>query len=184
MAEYASKGVAGTALGLGIAGTTLGVLSGNGGLGGILGGGNNSQVSALQSENAMLKAQKYSDQNAKEVYGQSLADNRLLRTELYQRIDPLTAAVVDNAKNIATLEAKVDCNAKLAEKDQQIMVGKINELGLVSKGRFECLDQIIAGLAKTVDEITMKKIPNSAVCPGWGPVCTQPAPCPRGTSEM
>lgn len=39
MAEYASKGVAGSGLGLGIAGTALGVLnSSNGGSGGILGG--------------------------------------------------------------------------------------------------------------------------------------------------
>ena len=35
--EYASKGVAGSGLGLGIAGTALGLL--NGGLGNILGGG-------------------------------------------------------------------------------------------------------------------------------------------------
>ena len=42
MAEFASKGVAGTGLGLGIAGTALGLM--NGGNGGILGnlfGGNN-----------------------------------------------------------------------------------------------------------------------------------------------
>lgn len=38
MAEFASKGVAGSGLGLGIAGTALGVL--NGGLGNILGNGN------------------------------------------------------------------------------------------------------------------------------------------------
>lgn len=37
MAEFASKGVAGSGLGLGIAGTALGLLNG-GGLGGILGG--------------------------------------------------------------------------------------------------------------------------------------------------
>ena len=36
--EYASRGVAGSGLGLGIAGTALGLL--NGGLGGILGNGN------------------------------------------------------------------------------------------------------------------------------------------------
>ena len=36
MAEFASKGVAGSGLGLGIAGTALGIL--NGGLGNILGG--------------------------------------------------------------------------------------------------------------------------------------------------
>ncbi len=45
MGEFASKGVAGSGLGLGIAGTALGVLasaqSGNGLLGGLLGGNGN-----------------------------------------------------------------------------------------------------------------------------------------------
>lgn len=73
MAEFASKGVAGSGLGLGIAGTALGLLNngGNGGLlGGLLGGGNQNVVSALQAENSMLKAENYSDKNAKEVYAQ------------------------------------------------------------------------------------------------------------------
>lgn len=39
--NYASKGVAGTGLGLGIAGTALGLLSGGGNLGGVLGGNAN-----------------------------------------------------------------------------------------------------------------------------------------------
>lgn len=71
MAEFASKGVAGSGLGLGIAGTALGLLN-NGGNGGVLGGlfGNNNQatISALQAENSQLKAENYSDKNAKEVY--------------------------------------------------------------------------------------------------------------------
>lgn len=65
--EYASKGVAGSALGLGTAGLAVGLL--NGGCGGVLGnllgggwgnrcgGGAELQfVSGLQAENAMLKA--------------------------------------------------------------------------------------------------------------------------------
>lgn len=62
MAEFASKGVAGSGLGLGIAGTALGLLN-NGGNGGVLGGlfGNNNQatISALQAENSQLKAENY-----------------------------------------------------------------------------------------------------------------------------
>ena len=63
MAEFASKGVAGSGLGLGIAGTALGLLNngGNGLLGGLFGGGNQNVVSALQAENGMLKAENYSD---------------------------------------------------------------------------------------------------------------------------
>lgn len=72
MAEFASKGVAGSGLGLGIAGTALGVLNssanGNGLLGGLFGGGNQNIISALQAENGQLKAENYSDKNAKEVY--------------------------------------------------------------------------------------------------------------------
>lgn len=54
MAEFASKGVAGSGLGLGIAGTALSVLNssanGNGLLGGLFGNGNQNVVSALQAE--------------------------------------------------------------------------------------------------------------------------------------
>ena len=55
MAEFASKGVAGS--GLGIAGTALGLLNngGNGLLGGLLGGGNQNVVSALQADTLIGK---------------------------------------------------------------------------------------------------------------------------------
>ena len=63
MAEFASKGVAGSGLGLGIAGTALVLLNNGGNGGGVLGGlfGNNNQatISALQAENGMLKALYY-----------------------------------------------------------------------------------------------------------------------------
>lgn len=58
MAEFASKGVAGSGLGLGIAGTALGLLN-NGGNGGVLGGlfGNNNQAttSALRKLITVLR---------------------------------------------------------------------------------------------------------------------------------
>ena len=86
MAEFASKGVAGSGLGLGIAGTALGLLN-NGGLGNILGGigwGNCNNgcnpivnryelnqseiISKLQSEVALRDANIYNDQKLLEVY--------------------------------------------------------------------------------------------------------------------
>lgn len=72
MAEFASKGVAGSGLGLGIAGTALGLLNNGGNGGGVLGGlfGNNNQatISALQAENGMLKAENYSDKSGTVEY--------------------------------------------------------------------------------------------------------------------
>ena len=83
MAEFASKGVAGSGLGLGIAGTALGVL--NGGLGNLLGGYNNvvcsenmmvnryelgqeNKIAKLESEIALRDANIYNDQKMLEMY--------------------------------------------------------------------------------------------------------------------
>ena len=83
MAEFASKGVAGSGLGLGIAGTALGLM--NGGLGNIFGcWGNNacghnipvsryelgqeSTIAKLQSDIALRDANIYNDQKLLEVY--------------------------------------------------------------------------------------------------------------------
>ncbi len=88
MAEFASKGVAGSGLGLGIAGTALGLM--NGGLGGFLGGwggngwagngcghsapvnrfelGQESTIARLQSDVALRDANIYNDQKLLELY--------------------------------------------------------------------------------------------------------------------
>ena len=164
MAEYASKGVAGTGLGLGIAGTALGLLNGNGNvLGGLLGGG--SQVSALQAENAMLKAENYSDKNAKEVYSQSLNDNRRLRDEAFAFIKPLADESANNRVELAKLQAELKCCCEKQELREQIVLGKVNELALTTQAKFSCLDQTIAGMMGTLGNITKTVIPMSAMCP-------------------
>lgn len=84
MAEFASKGVAGTGLGLGIAGTALGLM--NGGLGNILGGwgcnngcsenmtvnryelDQSNKISKLESDIALRDANIYNDQKLLDVY--------------------------------------------------------------------------------------------------------------------
>ena len=96
--EYASKGVAGAALGTGIGGLALGVL--NGGLGNLLGGwGNNGLChenmpinryelgleqanAAKDSEIALLKANTYGDQKALELYKYFDGEIKSLRNEL------------------------------------------------------------------------------------------------------
>ena len=177
MGDYASKGVAGTGLGTGIAGLALGVLNssnnGNGLLGGLLGGNNNNAlVSHLQAENGMLKAENYSDQNSKEVYSQSLADNRILRDELYSFIKPLAEEAANNRVEIATLKAEQKCCCEKQELREQILAGKINEVALTTKGKFDALDQTIACLAGSVQNnanalsnITATIIPLSKLCP-------------------
>lgn len=176
MAEYASKGVAGTALGLGIAGT-VGLVNqlSNGCGGNLLGGlfGNNCQqgiVSGLQAENAMLKAENYSDQGTLEAYKQSVADNKELRTEMYAFIKPLADEAAQNRVNIATLQAELKCCCEKQELREQILTGKINEVALTTAGRFNALDQTIACLAGKVNGITETVVNGTKVCPAYMPL--------------
>jgi hypothetical protein len=146
MAEFASKGVAGSGLGLGIAGTALGVL--NGGLGNLLNGmggtggcGNNQYINRYEmelenkivnrdSEIALLKSNIYTDQKIADVY-----------ERLNTKIGGVEAAVNTQAVYNATMNGAINC-----------MQGQIGQL---------------FGLTKLV-------VPNTSVCPGWGNITISP----------
>lgn len=105
MAEFASKGVAGSGLGLGIAGLSVALLqganNGNGILGGLLGGNNcGNALAAVMAENASLKAENYSDKVAKEVYIQS-------QTELKSFAEPVTKRLNNTDIYLANMEARL-----------------------------------------------------------------------------
>ena len=179
MAEYASKGVAGTALGLGIAGTVglVNQLSGcNGGLlGGILGGnccnrgvGGMAEVqyvSALQAENGQLKAENYSDRTSLEAYKQTVADNKELRTEMYAFIKPLSEEAANNRVTIARLEEQLKCCCEKQELREQILMGKIGEVASAANCGLARANDEIACLKNTVCRITQTIVPASAICP-------------------
>ena len=141
MAEFASKGVAGSGLGLGIAGTALGLL--NGGLGNVLGTGYNncnhicsenmavnryeleqeSKIARLESEVALRDANIFTDQKIADVYER--LDRRIRGVEA-----DINAQAVYNATNTAT----IGC-----------IQGQVTQL---------------FGLTKLV-------VPNTSVCPGY-----------------
>lgn len=148
--EYASKGVAGSGLGLGIAGTALGLL--NGGLGGILGNGNcgcsenhmvnryelgqESRISKLESEIALRDANIYNDQKLLELY--KYIDGKL---------EGVNGALAGQAVWNATQTANIGC-----------MQNQIGQL---------------FGLTKLV-------VPNSSICPGYGNVTITPSTTTTG----
>lgn len=147
MAEFASKGVAGSGLGLGIAGTALGLL--NGGLGNILGMGCNTvgcsenmlvnryelgqenEIANLKSQIALRDANIYNDQKSLELY--KYFDGEI------KRID---RTLCEQAVYNATQTGAIGC-----------IQGQIAQL---------------QGLTKLV-------VPNSSVCPGWGNVTITPS---------
>ena len=111
MAEFASKGVAGSGLGLGIAGTALGVL--NGGLGNLFGNApvcseNNlvnryelemeNKIVNKDSEIALLKSNIYTDQKIADVY-----------ERLNSKIGCVESAINTQAVVNATMTGTINC---------------------------------------------------------------------------
>ena len=112
MAEFASKGVAGSGLGLGIAGTALGLL--NGGLGNLLGGWNGNcgcnenmlvnryeldlqnQIASKDGHIALLESNIYTDQKLNDL--RNYVDARVGAVE-----NAVNAQAVYNATNTATI---------------------------------------------------------------------------------
>ena len=117
--SVASGGVGGTALGLSIGALSLAALQGNNGngiLGNLFGNGNacNQQVSALMSELAKEKAERYTDQVGTEVYKQFAKE----RNETQAQISALFAAIAQLDKTVSVNEAvngeRITClNAKV-----------------------------------------------------------------------
>ena len=148
--EYASKGVAGSGLGLGIAGTALALLS-NGGFN--LFGNNRcgcncqeqfvtrkefelgQQLAAKDSEIGLLRADKYTDQKIVETYQNLQAQINALKESQY-------------AVNLQQATLNATQTATIA-----------------------CMQQQIAQL----QSLTKMVVPNTSVCPGWGNVTITPA---------
>lgn len=166
--EGASKAVAGTGLGLGIAGTVLALANnGNGGnpIANLLGNGCNARAAAVQTdavamlmaEIAKLKAERYSDNAAKEE------SNRLLSNYLKPYGDAIAAAQVKEA----AMAAEIECLKKtqtlerqIVEKDIQLVKQELTCCCTANATAIAQVNAILASITKTV-------VPNAAVCPGW-----------------
>lgn len=179
-----------------IAGTTIGKLlqnNGNGLLGGILGGGNNGMAgvagmaaqaagcavndkfSTLEAEIARLKAEKYSDNSDIAVYKQTREENKDLQDRLLGNwIKPLADEAAANKVKIATLEADISKNKEIAELQMKLVEERNRTEHAQMQGAIGLIDQRLQCVERKVDAITAIRVPNTAVCPGWGPVTITP----------
>lgn len=161
MAEFASKGVAGSGLGLGIAGTALGLL--NNGIGNMFTTANCAcantygtrgvsqfelnqaeKISALESGIALRDANIYNDQKLLELYKYVDGELKDIRKNM-----------CDNEKLQAVINAKF-------------------ESGL------DVIGTQIASINNTLCKLTKTVIPNSSLCPGWGDVTVSITPTTTG----
>ena len=183
MGEFASKGVAGSGLGLGIAGTALGVLNasccGGGLLGGLFGNGNRcgygtngiaegvalSAMAEKDAKIAELTAMRYSDNQDVAVYKQTLADNKTLRDEMYAYITPIAQESASNRERVAVLEAQQKCEIEKALLREQIVVQRIDNVAQQCGCGISQLNAAVAGLTGRVNAITKEVVPLGAICP-------------------
>lgn len=142
MAEFASKGVAGSGLGLGIAGTALGLLNG-GNIGGILGVRNNtcgcSEDHFVNRYEAALEGRI----NTLE------ADKKLLESTIYTN-DQLNKFRNYVDGRIAGVEARINAQ---------------DVYNATNTAAVSCINGQIASLLNTVGGITKTVVPITAVCP-------------------
>ena len=144
MGDYASKGVAGSGLGLGIAGTALALLNGNG-LGGLFGCGNNCAVNNItgnamvatlaekDAEIGQLKAEKYTNDQVAKTY-------IALNSEIGKVNERVSDLALSNEKRFGSL----DC-----------------QLGVMATAT----NSAIQALQNTVNGITKTVIPLNVICP-------------------
>ena len=144
--HYASKGVAGTGLGLGIAGTALGLGVLNGGVGNIF--GNRSACAEDHCVNRYEAAQS--------------ARIAELETEVKLR-DANTFTMGEMGK----LRDYVD--SKFARVEHEICDQKV--FNTATTAALNCTNAQVAQLMA----LTKIVVPNTSICPGWGNVTVAPA---------
>ena len=176
MGEWASKGVAGSGLGLGIAGTALGVLNssncGNGLLGGLFGNNNcqMNQVSMLQAEVSQLKAEKYSDQSIANVYTALRTEVQNLSDRLLDKyISPIAQEVAQVQVRDARMEEQIKCIQETSALREQLVreqLGRrIDNCCCEANSRINTLNGQVFNLTQTLNGITSTIIPQTAICP-------------------
>ena len=160
MGEFASKGLAGTALGLGAGSLGLSLINGAGGLLNLMGGNNCAgncagnatvnryelglvqELAAKDAKIGLLEADNYTDKKIVEVY-----------KDLQGQIKELAGEVRANYKE------QSDIN-----REQAVYNG-------VNTATVSC----IKGQVEELLALAPRKIANDSVCPGWGNVTITPA---------
>lgn len=152
MGDYASKGVAGSGLGLGIAGTALALLNGNGNFLGL--GGN--KVSELQAQISELTAEKYANNVGIEVYKAAAEKD----AKQNSRFEELAREIADIRVREAALHGEINTNNATVQ-------GQIASVASAATNGINVLTQNLANLQNTVNNITKTVVPKDAVCPEY-----------------
>jgi hypothetical protein len=141
MAEFASKGVAGSGLGLGIAGTALGLLNN----GSVLGGLFNTQPHVCSENHYINRYELGQEQKIAEL----TATNKLLESTIY------TDGKLNDFRNY--VDSRI--NAIELRVNAQDVYNATNTAAITCiNGQIAAINNVLSGITKTV-------VPITAVCP-------------------
>lgn len=176
MGEFASKGLAGTALGFGIGGTALGVLGG--GLTNLLGGLNGAQPAAQAAQTAAvdttaaMAAMVAAMNLAGRSNGACSEDHTINRYEAQKdaRIAELETEVKLRDANTYTDQKLLDMYKYFDGELKGVRQNLCDQAvwNATQTSTISCMGQQIAALQSVMQGLTKIVIPNSSVCPGWG----------------
>lgn len=171
--EYASKGIAGTGLGLGIAGTALGLLNGGGGILSGLGG------TSTAADMATV---------AKTVADLTGVTNRCSENTPVTRYEmDMAMKLAAKDSEIALIKSEQNTEIKIADVYERIMT-RVNQdqrdqaawnanqsvANAQMSAAIATNANSIAALQNCCNQITKLVVPNTAICPGWGAVQITP----------
>ena len=166
--EYASKGVAGTGLGLGIAGTALGLLNGGGNLLGAAMtpgfGGNTWGAPWGNCCSESTPANRYELDMSRELA------NKDMEIAYWRGQDETNRKI---SATYANLEGQINDLAREVRrnKDEQ---NAVNTQQAVYNGTNTAVVGCIQGQVAQLFALTKLVVPNPSVCPGWGEVTITP----------
>ena len=159
--EYASKGVAGSGLGLGIAGTVLGLMNAHGGGWGGFGGANGlGGVAANAAGGAMILDIARKDAEIAQLKADAATDKKLVEvyTTLAKNDKELTGKVDDLKGRVLAIETAMPLREK-------IVFDRIDSVADASRHGIAGNSHAIAALNDLVGSFTKTIIPRSAICP-------------------
>lgn len=121
------------------------------------------------AENASLRAQKYSDEQDAKMYQATRSENEKLAAQMMAFITPLSQEAASNRERVAVLESQMKSNAEIADLREKLvrseLGAKIDTVAQTCGCGIAQLNNAVAGVNNTLNQITHTVIPRTAICP-------------------
>lgn len=175
--EYSSNGKGNLGVTLGAIGTGLSILNGGLGLLGNTGNvvaGMNNQIPNIEfvSKDEMQMAQELSAKDSEIALLKAEQNSEIKMTEVYRQAHDEIAALRDRtADSIKEIQNEINSNRR----EQDNWNANQNVANAQMASAITTNTNSISALSNTMNAVTQVKIPNSAVCPGWGNITVTPS---------